>query len=109
MQDGKRVDTAISLLGGAAGGLLANVNRWREQVGMPPIDDAQLREDLRPIEVAGSPAHLVELVGSESATVGVILEQGSQSWFFKMTGPSDVVVGQKAAFESLVRSVRFEP
>jgi hypothetical protein len=112
--DGKRADVSVSPLSGAAGGALANVNRWRDQIGLPPIDGAKLRDDVREIEVASAPANLIELVGPESAgekrqsILGVILERGAQTWFFKMTGPADLVAKQRSAFEEFVRSVRFE-
>jgi hypothetical protein len=112
--DGKRADVSVSPLSGAAGGVLANVNRWRDQIGLPPTDDLKLQNELREIEVAGAPAKLIELVGPESAgdnrqsILGVMLERGNQTWFFKMTGSADLVAQQHAAFEAFVRSVRFE-
>ena len=112
---GKRADVSISPLSGNAGGLLANVNRWRhDQLGLPEINEGQLRESLRQIDVAGSPAHYVELIGPESAgenrqsILGVMLERGAQTWFFKMTGAADLVAQQKSAFEEFVRSIKFE-
>ena len=112
--DGKRADVSVSPLSGAAGGALANVNRWRDQIGLPPIDGEKLRDELREIEVAGGSASLIELVGPESAgenrqsILGVMRERGGQTWFFKMTGAADLVARQRAAFEEFVRSIRFE-
>ena len=112
--DGKRADVSVSPLSGAAGGPLANVNRWRDQIGLPPTDGAKLRDELREIEVAGGPANLIELVGPQSAgekrqsILGVMLERGGQTWFFKMTGPAELVAKQRSAFEEFVRSIRFE-
>jgi hypothetical protein len=112
--DGKRAEVSVSPLSGAAGGTLANVNRWRDQIGLPPIDSAKLRDQLRELEVADAPASLIELIGPESAgdnrqsILGVMLERGSQTWFFKMTGPADLVAQQRSTFEEFVRSIRFE-
>jgi hypothetical protein len=112
---GQRADVSISPLAGTAGGLLANVNRWRrEQLGLPVIDEAELRRSLHTIDVAGTAAQYVELVGPESAgperqsILGVILQRADQTWFFKMTGPADLVAQQKSAFEEFVRSIKFE-
>jgi hypothetical protein len=110
---GQRADVSVSPLSGTAGGLLANINRWRDQIGLPAIDEAQLRQQLRSIEVAGVAARYIELVGPDSAgssrqaILGAILERGEQTWFFKMTGPADLIGQQTAAFESFVRSVQF--
>lgn len=113
--DGKRADVSISPFAGTAGGLLRNVNRWRyEQLGLDPIDEEQLRSDLRQIEVAGSAGNYIELVGPESSgsnrqsILGVILARDNTTWFFKITGPTNLVAQQKSAFEEFVRSVRFE-
>lgn len=112
---GQRADVSVSPLSGNAGGLLANINRWRrDQLGLPAIDESELRSTLKRIDVAGVAAHYVELLGAESAAegrqaiLGVILERGSQTWFFKMTGPAAVVTDNRAAFEQFVQSVQFE-
>ncbi len=36
-ENGKTADVSVIPLGGMAGGDLANVNRWRGQVGLPPL------------------------------------------------------------------------
>jgi hypothetical protein len=98
----------------AGGGLLMNVNRWRGQVHLQPIDDEQLHKETQPIEVAGAGAHYVDLTGPAAAgkaperILGVILPRGEQTWFFTMKGPADLVEQQKPAFEAFVKSVRFE-
>ena len=42
--DGGVGDLSIIRLAGQAGGDLANVNRWRDQLGLPNIDEINLRE-----------------------------------------------------------------
>jgi hypothetical protein len=96
----------------AGGTLLDNVNRWRGQLKLGPVREEELRQDVREIQVAGLRAHYADLVGPESAgrqrILGVVLERGGQTWFFKMKGPADLVGRQKAAFEAFVGSVRFD-
>lgn len=110
----KRAELTVIPLGGAAGGLVPNVERWRGQIGLGSSSVEEIRKGLRPIEVSGRPAHLVELMGPESAgssrqgILGVVLERGDQTWFFKMMGPADIVAQQKAAFEEFIQSVRFD-
>lgn len=109
----KSADVTVTTLSGTGGGLLLNVNRWRTQVKLSEITDAEMRKDLQKIEVDGSPGYGVDLAGPESAnaprlgTLGVIVPRGGQTWFFKMMGPADVVAKQKPAFEAFVRSVQF--
>ena len=61
------VEAGVTSFVGPGGGLLMNVNRWRGQLHLQPVDDPQLQKDIRPIEVAGSGGHYVDLTGPPSA------------------------------------------
>lgn len=106
-------EVSITPLRGDGGGLLENVNRWREQIGLARMDEAQLRKDVREIEMAGAKAKYVDLLGPEAAgrprqrILGVVAPRGEQTWFVKMWGPADLVAKQKTAFEEFVRSLKF--
>ncbi len=100
--------TTVIALGGQAGGTLANINRWRGQINLPPIDESQRSEVSAEMTVAGSPATAVELIGDEQSILAVILPRGSRTYFIKMTGPTQLVRQEKGGFRSLVRSVRFD-
>lgn len=113
--DGDKVaQTTVIPLGGPAGGLLSNVNRWRGQVGLAPTDAEQLAKEAVEIEVDGIKGHFVDLEGPESAgekrqrVLGVIFQKGETSWFVKMTGPSGLVGREKERFEALARSIKFK-
>ena len=91
------------------GGLEANVNRWRGQVGLQPLAGAELLREMTPIEIDGARGYLVELTrGSGPGILGALVEHKGQPWIFKMTGPAELVGKQRAAFEAFVKSVRFE-
>src|SRR5262249_21975992 len=111
-EGGRTAEVTVSPLGGPAGGLLANVNRWRGQLGMPPATEADLAKEVRQLTVAGAPAPYVDLGGPEAAggqrILAVAAAHGGQTWFIKMKGPADVVGKQKAAFEAFAASVKFE-
>jgi len=48
--------------------VLDNVNRWRGQMGLPPIDSTDPSDELRRIELdSGLPANVVNLVGQSTA------------------------------------------
>ena len=111
---GGTAKASVTALPRRAGELLLNVNRWRGQLNLKPIDEEQLGKEVRQLEVAGTSAPFVDLTGPESAggtpprMLGVMLPRGEQTWFFKINGPADVVEKQKSAFEAFVKSVRFE-
>jgi hypothetical protein len=101
-------------LGLEAGGVLPNVNRWEEQVGLPKSPEADLGKVVRRITVGGTPTDMVDLVGPAAAAgnqrprmLGAMMTHGQQVWFFKLLGPDDVVGPQKENFEAFVKSIRF--
>jgi hypothetical protein len=110
---GQAATVTVSPLTGDGGGLKANVDRWRGQIGLGPTTEEALKAESKSIDVDGRPAVYVDLAGPESAgagrkrTLGVILPRGGQTWFFKMVGPAELVGQQQQAFERFVRSVRF--
>ncbi len=104
----RKADVSVMPLPGAAGGLLANVNRWRSQVGLEPASEADPAHGVGTIEVAGAPAAYVDLAGAEKRILGAILVRGDTTWFFKMQGPPELVGKQKAAFEAFVRGAKLE-
>ena len=92
---------------GDVGGLLANVNRWRGQSGLPPVDAAGLASATERVTVAGTPATLVEAVSDKNGSISVYHPVGNQTWFYKITGPSTVVTAEKSAFMEFLQSIRF--
>jgi len=101
-------DVSISKLNGDGGGLLANVNRWRGQVGLAPLETSALAANSTALTTAGGDSGTwVELKGTDKTILGAIVARDGVSWFFKMTAPSSVAVQNREAFEKFVRSVRF--
>ena len=101
-------DVSISKLSGNGGGLLANVNRWRGQVGLAPLEAGALAANSKTVATAGGDSGTwVELVGTEKTILGAIVARGEVSWFFKLTAPSAVAAQNRETFEQFVRSIRF--
>ena len=101
-------DVSISKLSGNGGGLLANVNRWRGQVGLAPLEAGALAANSKTVATAGGDSGTwVELVGTEKTILGAIVARGEVSWFFKLTAPAPVAAQNRDVFEQFVRSIRF--
>jgi len=102
----------VSQLAGDGGGLLANVNRWRQQLGVAPVTEADLAK-LATIDAADTKATLVEISGTDPRSgrparlVGVVLPLGGQTWFYKLTGDAGVVAAQKEALIQFVQSAKY--
>jgi hypothetical protein len=112
-QDGKQADISVIPLGGMAGTDPANVNRWRGQVGLGPLADAELLNLAEKVSVGEQPADLYDLAGTAPGgneaerILGVILHRDDTAWFFKMTGEAGLVEQQKPAFIAFLKTVSF--
>ena len=96
-------------LPGQVGGLLANVNRWRKEVELPDVTAVELQKTAKMLDSRAGSVIYVDLVGPKGErTLGGILLHGGQTWFFKLRGPTDLVGAQQMAFETFVKSLRFE-
>ena len=101
------VDVSVTRFPGG-GGMLDNINRWRGQVKLEPIDEAELEKSMSPIDVGGIASQLAEIVGLEQSILVVTVPEGESKWFFKAQGPAKAIAAQRAAFLSLMESVTFE-
>lgn len=112
-QDGAKADVSVIKLAGTAGGLLGNVNRWRSQVGLEPVDDAKLGEVVTTREAGGSKITYADMSGrsvesGESARLlAAAVPQAGSTWFYKMVGDDQLVAEQKAAFINFVESAQY--
>jgi hypothetical protein len=108
IRDGdKQADVEVSEMI-VGGGLLLNVNRWRDQVGLPEITQVQLGKDPpQTIQVAGTAANYHDFTGPAGRMLIVTVPRKEKTWFFKLIGPADLVGANKKKFESFVQSVKF--
>jgi hypothetical protein len=103
----------VSMLQGDGGGLAANVNRWRNQLGLAPLEGADLNQSITAVDTQGGKASFVELNGTDARTgqssrlVGAIVPLGDRTWFYKLMGSAQVVEGQKAAFTDFVKTAKY--
>jgi hypothetical protein len=102
------VEIALSSFPGDVGGKLANVNRWRGQVGLPPVAEADLERETRTIEVDGKPVMLVDAAGTETRLLAASIPGDGKLFFARLMGPTDQVGARKDAFEALVKSIKVE-
>lgn len=109
------IEVSITRLGGAAGGIPANINLWRQQVGLPPAGDAELAGSADPVRARGAQGMMVDLVGPTPAVGGApprrmlaaIFPTDAHTWFIKTIATEPVLAGHREAFVALCESVRF--
>jgi len=116
-KDGHEAVIAVTVFPGDVGGDLANINRWRGQVQLPPIGDADLASVMTETALPAGTFKRVDLTGSEagadaahehsSRLIGAWLKQDNRTWFFKMIGEASLVDTQRTAFDGFLKSIHF--
>jgi hypothetical protein len=113
--NGKQAEVSIIPLAGMGGGDFANVNRWRGQVGLPPVSDDVLQSIAENVEAGGQPAQLFDLAGTNTANgeasriLAAIQHRDGTAWFFKIIGDADLVEQQKPVFVDFLKTLSFSP
>lgn len=103
-----KVDVSVIMLSGPAGGELANVNRWRGQVGLPPVDEATRAQMRKAIKSKAGEVSLYDFTGAgadkQRMIAGLLFVDG-RSWFLKMTGDPDAVDSARPEFMKVLESL----
>lgn len=103
-------DLSITAFPGSVGGDLANINRWRGQVQLPSITEAELATATKRIETHGLRVTTVDFTGTAAGVptrvLGAIVPVGDATWFFKLTGPVPLVTREQAAFAAFLQTIR---
>lgn len=103
---GATAELAITAFPGDVGGEAANVNRWRGQVGLPPLADAATAASLIRLEANGLKLAVVDAAGPSSHLLGAMVPFDGGIWFFKLVGPDALIAREKAAFLQFLQTVR---
>jgi hypothetical protein len=107
--NGATAEVNVAELNGEGGGLAANVNRWRGQLGLPAVSEILTSS----FDVGGGKAQVVDLSGTDSKTgkpvrlIGAIVPQNGQTWFYKLMGAEQIVAQQKDAFIQFIQSAKY--
>lgn len=104
--DGGEADLSITAFPGAVGGLEANLNRWRGQVGLAPLSPADVVAGTEKFETSGLEVVVADYAGNGTRMLGAIVPFGGNSWFFKLSGPEAVVASQKAAYLEFLHTIK---
>ncbi len=103
------LDISVVVLAGPAGGELANVNRWRGQIGLPPLEEGALAAVRKGVPSKAGNVSLYDFTSEgtqKTRLVAGIVVSDDNSWFFKMTGDSEAVAKALPDFMHLLQSLR---
>jgi hypothetical protein len=105
--DGSKGELAVTHFPGDVGGDLANVNRWRAQIGLPTIDAAALVSNITQVTAGPKTIKIMDATGPQNRCAAGWAAHGGETWFFKFTGPDALVGAEKAKFTAFLESIRF--
>ncbi len=101
----KSLSISASRFPGDVGGELANVNRWRRQVGLAPVKAEDLQKGLEVIESKAGKAKLLDISNGEKQMLAVMFPYKGNTYFFKLSGTKEGVSKQKESMIKLVKSL----
>jgi hypothetical protein len=110
---GKQAEVTISSLGGDGGGILPNLNRWRGQLMLKPVEAAELPKLATVQDLSGQKVSVFDMEGTSAKTgdparmVVLSVAIGGQTWFYKLLGDAGIVGAEKANFLTFVGSVKY--
>ena len=100
----------VSRFPGDVGGTLANVNRWRGQLQLPPVGADELDKVVKKVNAGDTTALVTDFTSADGKQrmLGAILpdEKNGRTWFFKVTGEAKAVGERAEKFHQFVQSVK---
>ena len=81
------VEVAVTRFGGRVGGALANINRWRGQMGLPPVDETGLEATIVRFASPGFDGYEVRIESERGVMLAAAVYEASidQTWFVRAT------------------------
>jgi len=105
--NGEKADISVVTFPGDGGSDTDNVNRWRQQIGLPGVDSNALESMITPVHAGDVHIDTVDMAGAKARVIAGWMRHDGRAWFFKLTGPNTVVEQEKPEFVTFLQSVRF--
>ena len=109
--EGRPIPIAVTRFEGQVGGVLANVNRWRGQMGLPEIAEGDLEETLTRFGPPEWPGYTLRVAGESQhmLAAGVYERAQDRTWFARVTGAPADIGAIEPDFQAFVRSIGATP
>jgi hypothetical protein len=101
---GSKAEVFVSVFPSDTGGTLANVNRWRRQLGLQETDESQLSQLVSQLDPNDPQSMLVDMSNGTKRLLGAVVPRNGQYWFYKLLGDSGVVGPEKDNFVAFAKS-----
>jgi hypothetical protein len=105
--DGGKIDISVVTFPGDGGSDTDNINRWRGQMGLAPVDANAVTSQVAPLKTGDTTFSTTDIAGNNTRTVAAWARRDGRVWFFKATGPAAAIEKEKPNFVKFIESVRF--
>jgi hypothetical protein len=109
---GGKAEMSVVVLPGPAGGEAANVNRWRGQIGLPPLEEDALAALRKAVPSKAGPVAVYDFTSpGETRTrmvAGLLATADGNTWFFKLMGDADPVAKAKPSFMKYLETLHLD-
>lgn len=105
---GLKAEGTVVSLPGDSGGELANANRWRGQIGLPPTDEAGLAASRTKLTTKAGPVSVYDFTSEGAAKtrlIAAVVRTGDTTWFFKLMGEAGATESARPGFLAAVKSL----
>ena len=108
--DASGAEVTVAAFPGAVGGMLANVNRWRGQIGLAAIEERELAPLLSSTSDHGTDVATLAMTASDGRVMlaAVVTPGDGQTWFVKSTTDATRAAALRPTFDAFARSFRRE-
>lgn len=106
-ENGAKIDISVITFSGQGGSDADNVNRWRGQIGLPPLDESSVASQVASLKTEDTIFLTTDMAGAKGRTIAGWTRRDGRVWFFKMTGPAPLVEQEKPKFFDFLRSIQF--
>jgi len=107
-----KAEVSVVVLPGAAGGEAANVNRWRGQIGLPPMDDAGLAAARQTVKCKAGTVAVFDFTSQGQAqsrmVCGTLVTQDGNTWFLKLMGDAPAVTNARKDYLRLLETLHLD-
>jgi hypothetical protein len=104
-RSGATGEVFVSVFPSDTGGLLANVNRWRREIGLENTDDSEVAKVVSALDPARPEAKLIDMTNNNRRLIAAIVPRDGSYWFYKLRGDAGAVTPEKEAFVGFVKSM----
>lgn len=98
--NGTKAEIAVTVFPGDVGGITANVNRWRGQLGLTAANETEITTAATNASVGSDAGKKFTLVSADQkrVTVALLVPKNNSTWFCKISGDATVVNAHAETF-----------